>query len=312
MLPLKLRNRHLCLTSQTPSAVWAILRLVELLPRYRRRVIFLCHTSHGSYSSPPTPHKVFAMVRTSCVRTLMVGTAGIGALAFTLTAHAQSGSRTPPPSRQQPATSQGSGASGAAGRAEETPVGLQGYCPVCLVEMKQWVKGDPRMSVEFDGHKYLFPGAEQAEMFNKNPAKYLPALGGDDVVHYSRTGKRVPGNLSHGVIHKGRNFFFASAETKEMFQANPASFENADLALGGECIVCRVGMNERVAGVPEFTVVHDGLRYQFPTAEQQAAFTKSPDSYLERVSPNASATTSGSGTRTPPASRPSVGGSGSR
>jgi len=253
------------------------------------------------------------MVCTSCVRTLMLGSACISVLAFTLTAHAQSGSRTTTPTQQQPtASNQKSGGSGAAGRADETPVGLQGYCPVCLVEMKEWVKGDPRMSVEFDGHKYLFPGAEQAEMFKKNPTKYLPALGGDDVVHYNRTGKRVPGTLSHGVIHKGRNFFFASAETKEMFQANPATFEDADLALGGECIVCRVGMNERVAGVPEFTTVHDGLRYQFPAAEQQAAFLKSPESYVERVSPKSDASSNGSGPRTAPATRPSVGGSGSR
>ena len=59
--------------------------------------------------------------------------------------------------------------SGSAGRNEEMPVGLDGYCPVCLAEMKQWVKGDPRIAMEFDGRKYLFPGAEQAEMFKAEP-----------------------------------------------------------------------------------------------------------------------------------------------
>lgn len=252
------------------------------------------------------------MVQSLSLQRLAVGSVCIGIVAFSLTAHAQSGSRTTTPTRQQPATSsQGSG-SGATGRAEEVPVGLQGYCPVCLVEMKQWVKGDPRTSVKFDGHKYLFPGAEQAKMFQEDPTKYLPVLGGDDVVHFSRTGQRVPGSLSHGVIHQGRNYFFASADTQKLFQANPTTFENADLALNGECIVCRVGMNQRVPGKPEFTVVHNGLRYQFPAEEQQATFMKSPEKYVERVSPQSGASSNGSGTRTAPTTRPSAGGSGSR
>ncbi len=250
------------------------------------------------------------MDRTSDLCCRIAGFACLGVLTFTLTAHAQSGSRAAsPPPRQQPAA--GSQSSSGSGLADDAPVGLQGYCPVCIVEMKQWVKGNPQIAAEFDGHKYYFPGAEQVAMFRQNPTKYLPALGGDDIVQYSRTGERVPGSLSQGVLHKGRNYFFASAANQQLFQANPVAYENADLALGGECIVCRVGMNQRVAGAPEFTAVHDGLRYQFPAAEQQAEFMKSPASYVgrQRGAPSAQ---SGSSTRMPVGASPQPGGSGSR
>jgi len=56
---------------------------------------------------------------------------------------------------------------------------LSGYCPVCIIEMKKWVKGDPNIHVNYDGHDYAFPGEKQRQMFLANPVKYVPALGGD-------------------------------------------------------------------------------------------------------------------------------------
>jgi YHS domain-containing protein len=201
---------------------------------------------------------------------------------------------------------------GSANRGIESPVGLQGYCPVCLAQMRQWIKGDARLSSEFDGKRYYFPGAEQAEMFEQDPLKYVPVLGGDDVVHLARTGKRVGGKLNYGMIHQGRTYFFASGENKQLFQASPESYESADLALDGECIVCRVDMKERVPGKPEFTALYNGLRYQFPGEEQQTAFSKSPARYIEALSPSPGRTPAGSGTRQPSAPQPSAGGSGTR
>jgi len=170
---------------------------------------------------------------------------------------AQSGSRTgtsPSPQAVDGGASSGQ-ATGSANRRPELPVGLQGYCPVCLIEMRQWVKGDRRFTVEYDGRRYYFPGAEQAEMFKQDPLKYVPVLGGDDIVHFARTGKRAVGRLTYGVIHKGRTYFFVSAENKQLFKSSPEAYTDVDLALGGECIVCRVAMNQRVPGVPEFSVI---------------------------------------------------------
>jgi len=36
-------------------------------------------------------------------------------------------------------------------------IGLDGYCPVCIVEAKKWEKGSPEHSTVYDGITYRFP-----------------------------------------------------------------------------------------------------------------------------------------------------------
>ncbi len=232
----------------------------------------------------------------------------------TLLVFGQSGSRgsTSYPPRAGSGTSASAPASGSANRAEQTGVGLEGYCPVCLVEMRQWVKGDPRIAAEYDGRKYYFPGTEQSEMFNKDPGKYAPVLGGDDVVAYATTGNRVSGKPSYGVVKDDRYFFFASQDNMKKFQSTPEAFVDADLALGGECIVCRVDMNQRVPGSPEVAVTHKGIRYQFPGEEQKAMFMKSPARYVSAQQGMRASGPAGNQTRPWSATSQPTGGSGSR
>ncbi len=159
------------------------------------------------------------------------------------------------------------------------PLALRGYCPVCLVNMKKWVPGKPEYAATYDGHVYQFPGAEQLEMFNADPAKYTPALHGDCVVCLVNMGQRVPGKLEFTQIYKGRVFLFPSEEQRQMFKADPAKYADADLALGGICAVCRVEMQQEVPGKPEFAVLHNGMRYLFPGAEQRQMFLANPAKY---------------------------------
>ena len=65
-----------------------------------------------------------------------------------------------------------------------------------------------------------------------------------------------------------------------MFQADPATYANADLALGGTCPVCRVNMGQNVPGKPEIAAFHKGFRYLFPAVEQRKAFLASPKEYV--------------------------------
>lgn len=142
--------------------------------------------------------------------------------------------------------------------------------------MKKWVKGQSQFAAQHDGRVYLFPGEEQQQMFLRQPDKYAPALGGDCVVALVELNKRVPGNLNYAVLHKNRLHLFANEQAKSMFLAGPAKYENADLALNGKCTVCRTLMNKDVDGKPEFTSIHNGLRYQFPGKEQQNMFEQNP------------------------------------
>ncbi|GAB4133726.1 hypothetical protein [Thermopirellula anaerolimosa] len=230
-----------------------------------------------------------------------------------LSAMAQSGSRSGPPSASRTGTIPLAGSN--TREARQAPLALQGYCAVSLLEMRKWVKGNPAFGAVYDGRTYLFADEQGRQMFLQNPVKYIPALGGDDVVAWVKTNKRVAGDIRYAAIHEGRLFLFAGDNAKQSFLDNPSAFANADLAYGGKCVVCLVGMQQDVPGRPEFTVIHKGLRYLFASAAQRDAFLANPAKYeVPATSPGLA--TPGSGVRSSSAgsaTRPSTGsGSGSR
>ncbi|MEM6330090.1 MAG: hypothetical protein AAF790_07570 [Planctomycetota bacterium] len=173
---------------------------------------------------------------------------------------------------------------------------------------RTWVKGDPGLAAAFDGKAYLFRDARARQVFVANPVRYAPALGGDNIVAFAKTGRRAPGDLRLGVTTGGRTFFVGNQKEREEFLANPQMYAAADLALGGDCVVCRVALQRVMPGSPELTMVYNGLRYRFAGAEQRQMFVTAP----QRFEPEAIANTpmparGGSGDRPPAGS----GGSGS-
>ena len=184
------------------------------------------------------------------------------------------------------------------------PVAMKGYCPVCLLEKKQWTKGSSEIASTYDGHTYLFPDTGTKAIFDANPSRYVPALSGDSVVSLKDTGRRVPGDVRHGSLHNGRVYLFANAKEKEMFTKNVAAYANIDLALGGHCAVCQIDLGRNVLGNPKYTEIYNGKRYLFPNAKQMKAFRANPRKYSAASSPPSSGSgiprannTRGSGTR---------------
>src|SRR5260370_4036970 len=94
-------------------------------------------------------------------------------------------------------------------------IGLDGYCPVCILDAKKWEKGSSTYTAAYDGVTYYFPNDAIKQKFVANPAKYVPALGGDCVVCYAKLGKRVPGSIQHVARHEDRRFLFPSAKEQE-------------------------------------------------------------------------------------------------
>lgn len=197
------------------------------------------------------------------------------------TALAQSGSYAPPSgsgtTRPAPPPSYGS----AARPRVEAELAMRGFCPVCLVADRAWVVGDPKLATVFDGKAYYFPTPQRRQQFVADPVSYAPALGGDNIVAYAETGRREPGDLSRGVTHNGRVYFVGTQAERERFNRNPARYADADLALGGRCVVCRVDLGRPTPGEPKLTTVHNGLRYQFANAQQQRRFAASPERYAK-------------------------------
>ena len=163
---------------------------------------------------------------------------------------------------------------------ESARVGLDGFCPVCIVKGGKWERGTEQFQTVYDGITWRFPSAEAMEMFTQNPAAFVPAMNGDCIVCYAKAGKRIAGDIRHGVFFRNRVYLFPSPEEREVFVANPTHYENADLALNGDCIVCRVKARKDVPGKPEFTEVHNGLRYLFPSAAEQKMFREQPSLFV--------------------------------
>jgi YHS domain-containing protein len=161
-----------------------------------------------------------------------------------------------------------------------TKLALEGYCPVAVVSNREWVAGNAAYSAMYDGMTYFFPGPQTQQEFLKNPVKYIPALGGDCTVCLANAGKRVPGNIRFASLHNNRLYLFPSADQKQIFDQSPRTFENTDLGFDGNCIVCKVNANKTIPGSAQFTAIHDGLRYQFPSDRERQAFSQTPRQYL--------------------------------
>jgi YHS domain-containing protein len=172
--------------------------------------------------------------------------------------------------------SAGAVGSARAQQTEDQPIGLEGNCPVCIVEANKWEKGSPYYKAIYDRVTYYFPNDSLRQKFVASPAKYVPALGGDSVISYENLGKRVPGSIQYGTRYADRVFLFPIEKELRVFLKNKKKFANVDLALNGDCAVCLANLNKHVPGKAEFMEIHNGFRYLFPSAKEQAAFRKDP------------------------------------
>lgn len=107
----------------------------------------------------------------------------------------------------------------------EMAFGLQGKCPVTLVNEGRWVDGDPALGIVHRDRTYLFQNREALETFRENPDSYSPVLSGFDPVIYHQTGQFVDGKEENGVFmerdQRQQIVLFATDDTREQFQNDP-------------------------------------------------------------------------------------------
>jgi len=113
--------------------------------------------------------------------------------------------------------------------ANSMPLGLEGYCPVTLVDQGAWAEGRVQYGARHRGRTYLFAGSEQQQTFLANPDRYAPALSGDDPVLAMESRVSTPGQRRYGVTYQSRMYLFTSPETRAAFSANPARYSAAVL-----------------------------------------------------------------------------------
>jgi YHS domain-containing protein len=105
---------------------------------------------------------------------------------------------------------------------------LGGFCPVQLCDHEQWVAGNPRLALVYDGRTYLFSGPAERQRFLATPQRYVPACSGNDPVAAVEEGRSAPGSLSYCAIWNGRLYLFASAQTLATFREEPARYAKPD------------------------------------------------------------------------------------
>lgn len=104
------------------------------------------------------------------------------------------------------------------------PVAFDGYCPVTLMKEMVWRKGDVRYGAVHRQRTYLFASAAEQLLFLNSPDTYSPVNSGNDVCQAVDSGKIVAGKREFGLISRGRIYLFASAESMNRFQKDPARY----------------------------------------------------------------------------------------
>lgn len=126
-------------------------------------------------------------------------------------------------------------ATGAAGMPSDMPpLGLEGFCPVAVIEalaMGQadstaWVKGDVRYGAIHRGRTYLFANAAHQQKFMANPDKFSPMLSGYDPVKFAEGGGLVDGKRKFGAMHEGQMFLFVDEASLIRFEKQPQTYMN--------------------------------------------------------------------------------------
>lgn len=113
----------------------------------------------------------------------------------------------------------------------DTPVGLEGKCPVTLLKAEKWVNGSKEWGCRHRGKLYFFTSREHREEFMTAPDKFAPVLAGYDVVEYRETGRFVEGKNSIGIFAGDKNsrqvYRFASKENMQRFKSDSGRYNQA-------------------------------------------------------------------------------------
>jgi YHS domain-containing protein len=95
---------------------------------------------------------------------------------------------------------------------------FRGHCPVGIAR-KELIRANNEISLDHGGIRYYFANNTARDEFQASPEKFVPAMGGDCIVTFARTGDRVTGNCV--TIYEGRQYWFADAQARSDFKTDP-------------------------------------------------------------------------------------------
>lgn len=102
--------------------------------------------------------------------------------------------------------------------------GLKGFCPVTLRDDRELKDSRKDFSASFRGQKFHFATEAAQQRFEAEPARYVPAAYGADVVILIRDKDVAEGSLDHAAWFKGRLYLFSSEASHQTFVLEPAKY----------------------------------------------------------------------------------------
>ena len=92
---------------------------------------------------------------------------------------------------------------------------LSGHDPVAYFTEKKPVKGDPKISYDWDGERYLFSKAGNRDKFAANPERYAPQFGGY-CTGTMAGGGRAEADPQAWIISDGKLYVFGQVKFRDM------------------------------------------------------------------------------------------------
>jgi protein disulfide-isomerase len=121
--------------------------------------------------------------------------------------------------------------------AEDSSLGLDGFCPVSLVIQKAWSQGSEQFAVRHRGRIYRCASEDARSQFLQDPDRYSPVLSGYDIVHFLETGELIAGKREFGCEYLGRVFVFMNEANKVQFDTHAIHYaQNMNVVNGTDRI----------------------------------------------------------------------------
>ena len=110
----------------------------------------------------------------------------------------------------------------------EDGVALAGYDPVAYFTMEEAIEGSDQYTVEYQGTAWHFANQEHADLFSKEPEKYLPKYGGFCAFGVAK-GYRMKPNMTAWEIHDGQLYLYFDSNVADVWARDrPANEAAAD------------------------------------------------------------------------------------
>jgi len=98
---------------------------------------------------------------------------------------------------------------------------LKGHDPVAYFTEHKPVKGNPSISYDWDGERYLFASAANRSKFAATPERYAPQFGGYCTGTMAR-GARAEADPAAFIIADGKLYMFGQTKFKDMAEKDSA------------------------------------------------------------------------------------------